>query len=103
MSAAARFRYTLVAGATAVVIGTGFTVVGLSKHADAEARVPSSAQQPLAGGGSASTGADGDLLPPDPAAPASAPISPSAPASPSATPSKPAATPSTPAPAKKKV
>ena len=33
MSAAARFRYTLVAGATAVVIGTGFTVVGLNKHA----------------------------------------------------------------------
>jgi uncharacterized protein YkwD len=37
MSAAARFRYTLVAGATAVVIGTGFTVIGLSRHAEAEA------------------------------------------------------------------
>jgi uncharacterized protein YkwD len=33
MSAADRFRYTLVAGATAVVIGTGFTVVGLHRHA----------------------------------------------------------------------
>ncbi|MDY7090115.1 MAG: CAP domain-containing protein [Actinomycetota bacterium] len=31
MSAAARFRYTLVAGATAVVIGGGFTFVGLTK------------------------------------------------------------------------
>jgi uncharacterized protein YkwD len=31
---AARFRYTLVAGSTAVVIGVGFTVVGLNKHAD---------------------------------------------------------------------
>ena len=30
---AARFRYTLVAGTTAVVIGVGFTVVGLNKHA----------------------------------------------------------------------
>lgn len=35
LSASSRFRYTLVAGATAVVIGTGFTVVGLNKHADA--------------------------------------------------------------------
>ncbi|MFF5294901.1 CAP domain-containing protein [Paractinoplanes globisporus] len=33
---AARLRYTLVAGATAVVIGTGFTVIGLSRHAEAE-------------------------------------------------------------------
>ena len=32
MSAAHRFRYTLVAGATAVVIGTGFTVVGLNRQ-----------------------------------------------------------------------
>jgi uncharacterized protein YkwD len=36
MSATARFRFTLVAGATAVVIGTGFTVVGLNKRAAAE-------------------------------------------------------------------
>jgi uncharacterized protein YkwD len=33
MSAAHRIRYTLVAGATAVVIGTGFTVVGLNRQA----------------------------------------------------------------------
>jgi uncharacterized protein YkwD len=32
MSAAARFRYTLVAGATAVVIGSGFTLVGLNRQ-----------------------------------------------------------------------
>ena len=49
MSAAARLRYTMVAGATAVVIGTGFTVVGLSKHADAEtSTVTRAADQPLA-------------------------------------------------------
>ncbi|MCM4085036.1 CAP domain-containing protein [Paractinoplanes hotanensis] len=36
MSAAARFRYTLVAGATAVVIGGGFTVAGLTKNAQAD-------------------------------------------------------------------
>lgn len=33
MSAAHRFRYTLVAGATAVVIGVGFTAVGLNRRA----------------------------------------------------------------------
>lgn len=43
MSAAARFRYTLVAGATAVVIGSGFTVIGLSRHAEAETPVSTSA------------------------------------------------------------
>jgi uncharacterized protein YkwD len=32
MSAASRLRYTLVAGATAVVIGAGFTAVGLHRH-----------------------------------------------------------------------
>jgi len=48
MSAAARFRYTMVAGATAVVIGSGFTVVGLNKHADARQTVPSAATEPLA-------------------------------------------------------
>jgi uncharacterized protein YkwD len=49
LSAAARFRYTMVAGATAVVIGTGFTVIGLGRHADAETTtVPRAADQPLA-------------------------------------------------------
>ncbi|HEV8172837.1 MAG TPA: CAP domain-containing protein [Actinoplanes sp.] len=32
---AARFRSTLVAGATAIVIGAGFTLVGLNRHSDA--------------------------------------------------------------------
>jgi uncharacterized protein YkwD len=44
---AARFRYTLVAGATAVVIGTGFTLVGLERHAQQTPSVRS-AQAPLA-------------------------------------------------------
>jgi uncharacterized protein YkwD len=43
---AARFRYTLVAGATAVVIGTGFTLVGLERHAQ-QAPSVRSAQTPL--------------------------------------------------------
>jgi uncharacterized protein YkwD len=45
MSAAARFRYTLVAGATAVVIGTGFTIAGLSDAPlpDVAATTPSAA------------------------------------------------------------
>ncbi|WP_211193027.1 CAP domain-containing protein [Actinoplanes sp. TBRC 11911] len=44
---AARFRYTMVAGATAVVIGSGFTVVGLNNHADAKETVPAAATEPL--------------------------------------------------------
>ncbi|MCU7729043.1 CAP domain-containing protein [Actinoplanes sp. KI2] len=43
MSAAARLRYTMVAGVTAVVIGTGFTVIGLNRHA-AEASIPTAAE-----------------------------------------------------------
>jgi uncharacterized protein YkwD len=45
---AARFRYTLVAGATAVVIGTGFTLVGLERHAQQATPSVRSAQAPLA-------------------------------------------------------
>jgi uncharacterized protein YkwD len=37
----------LAAGATAVVIGSGFTVVGLNKHADANETVPAAATEPL--------------------------------------------------------
>ena len=48
MSAAARLRYTMVAGATAVVIGTGFTVIGLSRHAAATATRPTAAEQTTA-------------------------------------------------------
>jgi uncharacterized protein YkwD len=50
MTAAARFRYTLVAGATAVVIGGGFTVAGLHQHGqDAKAGL-TAADTPLAAG-----------------------------------------------------
>ncbi|WP_245665744.1 CAP domain-containing protein [Actinoplanes subtropicus] len=49
MSAAVRLRYTMVAGATAVVIGTGFTVIGLSRHASATAETkPAAALQTTA-------------------------------------------------------
>jgi uncharacterized protein YkwD len=48
MSAAARFRYTLVAGATAVVIGSGFTVVGLHRQAGAQGGSPTAAGLPAA-------------------------------------------------------
>jgi uncharacterized protein YkwD len=48
MSTDARLRYTLVAGATAVVIGTGFTVIGLSRHAAATATKPTAAEQTTA-------------------------------------------------------
>ena len=47
MSAAARFRYTLVAGATAVVIGAGFTVTGLARHSAASDLSSSSTDVPL--------------------------------------------------------
>jgi uncharacterized protein YkwD len=64
MSAAARFRYTLVAGATAVVIGSGFTVVGLSRHADGQTQLPRAADVPLAAVVPATTTAPSDPLPP---------------------------------------
>jgi uncharacterized protein YkwD len=64
MSAAARFRYTLVAGATAVVIGWGFTVVGLSRHADGQTQLPRAADVPLAAVVPATTTAPSDPLPP---------------------------------------
>jgi uncharacterized protein YkwD len=59
MSASARFRYLLAGAATAVVIGTGFTVVGLNKHADAVASNRPAADAKLAADGTgtgASTG-----------------------------------------------
>jgi uncharacterized protein YkwD len=48
MTAAARFRYTLVAGATAVVIGGGFTAVGLHQHGQDTNPSIRSADTPLA-------------------------------------------------------
>jgi uncharacterized protein YkwD len=86
MSAAARFRYTLVAGATAVVIGTAFTVIGLGRHADAQTAVPRSADAPLVAD-TASTSAPLVLPEPSSASP-SAPASRSASPSPTASPSK---------------
>jgi uncharacterized protein YkwD len=75
MSAAARFRCTLVAGATAVVIGTGFAVVGLTRHADAQTQVPQAAAAPLAAAGPAPSTAS---APATSASPSSSP-SPSSP------------------------
>ncbi|MEV6344707.1 CAP domain-containing protein [Actinoplanes sp. NPDC051851] len=62
-SAAARFRLTLVAGTTAVVIGSGFTVAGLAQHAAEKANTVS-ADVPLAAAVSASPGgaSEGELL-----------------------------------------
>jgi uncharacterized protein YkwD len=84
---AARFRYALVAGATAVVIGVGFTVVGFHQRASGGAShvPPAAAAQLDAGTGglldeaaSATTGA---------AAPSTPPAGASASATPAATPS----------------
>lgn len=71
MSAAARLRYTLVAGATAVVIGAGVTAVGLTRQAGADAgtTVPRSARQPLVAATSAAgPGQLADEAPPSPRA-----------------------------------
>jgi uncharacterized protein YkwD len=89
MSASARFRYAMVAGATAVVIGAGFTTVGLHQRAGDQPS-PRSADAPLAAAAppgaatddllddAASAGAAPDpassTLPPSPA-PTSAPAS----------------------------
>ena len=61
ISAAARFRYTMVAGTTAVVIGAAFTVAGLS-HGSTETPAPTSVDVPLAAAASPG-GGDGELLP----------------------------------------
>ncbi|MEV4350584.1 CAP domain-containing protein [Actinoplanes sp. NPDC049596] len=85
MNAAARVRYTLVAGVTAVVIGSGFTFVGLTKDVAADTTVPSAAEEPLVPPTTASTEATT-------APPATTPATTSP--TPSATPSKsPSATP----------
>jgi uncharacterized protein YkwD len=95
MSAASRFRYTLVAGSTAVVIGVGFTVVGLNRGGD-DAPSSRSADAPLVAG--APPAGDGGLLDDPASAIASASATPSTPpTSASATP-KPSATTSKPRP-----
>ncbi|MEU4161762.1 CAP domain-containing protein [Actinoplanes sp. NPDC026670] len=65
LSAAARFRYTLAAGSTAVVIGAGFVLVGLSQGS-AGTPTPTSVDAPLAAAPSPGE-STGDLLT-DPAA-----------------------------------
>jgi uncharacterized protein YkwD len=109
MNAAARFRYALVAGATTVVIGVGFTVAGFHQRAAAGAShvPPVAAAAPDAGAGagtgglldeaaSATTGTD--------ATPSTPPASPSASATPAArrtTSAKPKPRRTTPSPTKK--
>ena len=71
MSAAVRLRYTMVAGATAVVIGTGFTVIGLSRHASATETRPTAAEQTTAAPVAAPVAADNSQpAASEPAAPA---------------------------------
>ena len=87
MSAAARFRYTLVAGSTAVVIGSGFTVAGLRGQAADDTTVsPRAAAAPAPAAAPGSAGEDlglGVLPSDDPSTPAA--TTPAAPPS-SATP-----------------
>ncbi len=77
MSAAHKFRYTLVAGATAVVIGLGFTAVGLAGPATPPAArtAVDAAAAPLAAAGPTSDPGTGTDLLPDDAAPATLPSS----------------------------
>jgi len=83
---AARFRYTLVAGSTAIVIGIGFTVVGLNQHASDAAAVPTANN--ATGYADKTAGAANDYPLVDPAT-ATAPT----PASPSPSATRPAAKP----------
>jgi uncharacterized protein YkwD len=86
---AARLRYTLAGGITAVVIGAAFTFVGLTRQADAETVVPTSADQGPVAGASAGTEDPALSLFDTPASPSpSATPSASPSASPSATPKK---------------
>ncbi|BCJ41388.1 hypothetical protein GCM10010168_56130 [Actinoplanes ianthinogenes] len=74
LSAAARLRYTLVAGSTAVVIGAGFISAGILQRPSADP-VPQSADVPLAAAaapsGDAGLPAAGDPLPSSTPSPAS--------------------------------
>jgi len=93
MSAAHRFRYTLVAGATAVVIGSGFTVVGLNRQASPPA-TRTAAGTPLVvadPNGEPDTGTDllDETLPPSSPAPSPSATAPTAATrKPKATPTK---------------
>jgi uncharacterized protein YkwD len=98
MSAAHRFRYTLAAGATAVVIGAGFTAVGLSRQSSAPA-TRTAADVPLVAAAPTGTPDPGpelldDVLVPSAAAPsASSPSAKPTTKAPTATTKKPKATP----------
>jgi uncharacterized protein YkwD len=98
MPAAQRFRYTLVAGATAVVIGTGFTVVGLHRQSG-PAATRTAADVPLIAAAPTTTPDPGtdlldDILPSGSAAPSSpAPSSTPATKAPTTASKKPKATP----------
>lgn len=100
MSAARRFRYSLVAGATAVVIGVGFTVVGFHRQSagDNSPSTRTAADAPLAAAAppayAGTPGSGPDLLLEDAAT--AAPPSSSAPAVPTSS----SATPASKAPAK---
>lgn len=96
LSAAARFRYSLAAGSTAVVIGAGFLVAGLA-HGGTESPGPSSVNAPLAAAETPGGASEGDPLSgtsaPASTAPSSAVPSPSpSVTSPSPTPKKSAET-----------
>lgn len=62
MSAAHRFRYTLAAGATAVVIGAGFTVVGFERQSSDNAAERTSTDLPLVTQPPVDLDADPELL-----------------------------------------
>jgi uncharacterized protein YkwD len=87
---AARFRSTLVAGATAIVIGAGFTVVGLNRHSDATSSLRS-VDAPLSADASQNDPGDAEL-PDDPAAASSVAAPSATPSSPTPTTAKPRAT-----------
>jgi uncharacterized protein YkwD len=81
----------LVAGATAIVIGAGFTVVGLNRHSDAASRLRS-VDAPLSADAAQNGAGDADLLA-DPASTSSSAAAPSAaPSSPAPTTAKPRST-----------
>lgn len=90
---AARFPLLLVAGATAVVIGSGFTFAGLRDHAENAALDPAAAPAAVAPPADLDTG---DLLPSEPPVPSSA-----APASPAPTSAAPTSKPPAAAPTSK--
>ncbi|GID92962.1 CAP domain-containing protein [Amorphoplanes digitatis] len=80
MSAARRARFTLVAGATAVVIGVGFTAVGLNRNASAAANRAAADTALLAAEPIGDPGTDplDDVAPADPGTPTSKPPAPKA-------------------------